>query len=321
MTRAVRAPDRCRSAATRTTALDATEIVDELRAQAALAVAARVRRRDDERAPRRVRGLPAEPVAARGLPARRDGRTVGRRRARCCCRCARPRSSPRRSAWLAARFPGPGRPRGRGRRARRRLRDHGRAHGRPHRPIRRAASSSLAAALRVTPPGRSRPIPRSWRVAEHPIPVLERGRERHRRAARGALPVRVAVRFARHAGAVRELSTRTAPRRRRAVRADPPGVARRTAAPRSTARSTCTAERRAARGAGALGRRRDGRLGADRRRGRVAVGRGWWRPARGGADASNLRVPRSRRDGRGRTRPDRRLGDEVLPLVRAGLAD
>ena len=52
--------------------------IDELRAQAALAAEPRFRRRDDERAPRRVRRLPPEPAAARGLPARRDAARVGR---------------------------------------------------------------------------------------------------------------------------------------------------------------------------------------------------------------------------------------------------
>ena len=223
---------RCRSAAIRTTSSTRPRSIDELRAQAALAARARLRRRDDERAPRRVRGLPAEPAAARGLPARRDAATAGRRRARCCCRCGRRRSSPRRSRGSRRAFPAGS---GSASRPARCPIDFeimdvpmddltGAVHGR--------ARAAGAAMLDGREPARWPTIPRSRACREHPIPLLSAAEASPRCAAppgsgAGLLFDSLVDARARAASS----STRTArPGGTGAVRARPAGVARRAAA-------------------------------------------------------------------------------------------
>ena len=165
--------------------LAAPGIVDELRAQAALGGRARLRRRDDERAPRRLPRLPPNPLQAAGWCLEAMA-TAGPRRARCCSRCARPRWSRRRSrGWRRA---SPAASASASRRAR-------------SPTTSRSCTCRWTASRRASPPGsrssracstaaspaRSPTIPPSPPLAEHPVPVLS--------AAMGFTAVRRAARL------------------------------------------------------------------------------------------------------------------------------
>ena len=248
---------------------------------------ARLRRRDDERAPRRLRGLPAEPAAARGLPARRDADTVGRRRARCCCRCARRRWSPRRRRGSRRAFPvavGLGVAAGA-------LAVDFEIMDVPMDDLTARFTAGLevvAAALRGDAPGPLAADPALAACRDHPIPMLSAAASVTAAPARGARRRRVAVRLARHARTGRELVDAYRDRGRRPGRAcwcGGRGSASRRA-PTSTARSTCTAATRP---------RARPRTGAptrwsSRRRRPTSPARCSTCSARPGADALNLRV-------------------------------
>ena len=251
--------------------LPATADRRRARAQAALAATSRVRRRDDERAPRRLPRLPAQPVASRGLVPRGHATRLGRARARCCCRCARPRWWRRRSrGWRRA---SPAASGSASRRARcpptsRSCTCRWTTSRRASPPRSRSSPASSTAARRA--PSRR---PRDRRAAtEHPVPGAQRGDGLHRSAARRPPRRRTPLRL--------DVDARTLPRagrrvprgrRHRAVRARAPGVGRRAAPPRLRGPARGVPRLLVAAAAQAqLGRAGDGRLDRPRRRRRRA---------------------------------------------------
>ena len=229
--------------------------------------AARLRRRDDQRAPRRLPRLPAQPAAGGRLVPRGDAARAGPRPCPLLLPLRPPALVAEEIAWLAARFPGrvglgvasgalP-----------RRLRHHARADGRPRGALHRARSRSSRGCSTGRRPARLADDPAIAACAQHPVPVLS--------AAMGFTAVRRAARLG--AGLLFDsLSTpercreliddyRDA-RRHRLVRADPAGVGRRAAARAARRPDRRVPQLLVVGGDGALGRERDGRRPHRRRR-------------------------------------------------------
>ena len=156
-------PGRCRCGSTRTSTCPLPRIVDELRAQAALATESGLRRRDDERAPRRLRGLPPEPAPGRRVVPRGDAGRLGG------AVPAAPSPATRRARRRGDRVARGALSRTRRRRRRvgraaGRLRHHARADGRSDRTVPRTRSPSSPGCSTAPRPAASPATPRSPRA-------------------------------------------------------------------------------------------------------------------------------------------------------------
>ena len=223
--------------------LTATGIVDELRAQAALAVEHGFDGVMTSEHHGGFHGYLPNPLQVVGLVPRGDAARAGRRPCPLLLPLRPPALVAEEIAWLAARFPGPRRRRRRVGGAARRLRDHARADGRP----RRAFHGRLRGAGRDAQrhrPRQARRRSRDRRMRRAPGPDAERGHGLHR-GARAPARLGAGILFDSLSTVERcARAHRRVPRgrRHRPVRPDPAGVGRRAAA-RAARRtsSTCTA--------------------------------------------------------------------------------